>query len=89
MDKKFEMVYDLIMDKVMDDKKGPAKELLEGVFAGLEDGKLDMNDFKDVAAKVMPMIKPDSVEDVKDAVETFVAGNQASDVLGKVKGLFN
>ncbi|MFV0479327.1 MAG: hypothetical protein ACK5LZ_01975 [Anaerorhabdus sp.] len=88
MDKNIETVYNFIMDKVIGDKQEEAKKLLDGVFSGASLDNLDMSKVKEVGEKILTMVKPDSLDEVKGAIETFTTGSAAKGLLDKVKSLF-
>jgi len=73
MNKGQEMFYNFFMDRVMDDKKEEAKSLLEESFARQAAGTFDMTFFQEIMPKFYAIVKPEALEEVKEAMEHFAS----------------
>lgn len=60
-----------ILDNVQDGKQADAKEVLEGAFAQLAAGTFDSDALISVAGELMPLLKPDKVDEVQQTMKKF------------------
>mgnify|MGYP001193194166 CR=1 FL=1 len=74
MNKGQEMFYHFFIDRVMDDKKEEAKLLLEESFAKQDEGTFDMAYFQEIMPKFYAIVKPEALDEVKEAMEHFASG---------------
>jgi len=66
-----EMFYNFFIERVMDDKTEEAKSMLEESFARQAAGTFDMAYFQEIMPKFFAIIKPEAVEEVKEAMNSF------------------
>lgn len=67
------MFYDFFMDKVKADRKVEARILLEESFAQQAAGNFDMGYFQEIMPKFYDLVKPEAMEEVKEAMSHFAA----------------
>lgn len=68
-----EMFYNFFMERVKDDKKEEAKSLLEESFARQAAGIFDMAFFQEIMPKFIAIVKPEALEEVKEAMNHFAS----------------
>jgi len=68
-----EMFYNFFMERVKDDKKEEAKSLLEESFARQAVGTFDLAFFQEIIPKSMAIVKPEAMEEVKEAMNHFAS----------------
>lgn len=68
-----EMFYNFFMERVKDDKKEEAKSLLEDSFARQDAGTFDRAFFQEIMPKYYAIVKPEALEDVKEAMKHFAS----------------
>jgi hypothetical protein len=68
-----EMFYHFFIERVKDDKKEEAKSLLEDSFAKQAAGTFDRAHFKEIMPKFFAIVKPEAVEEVKEAMGHFAS----------------
>ncbi len=68
-----EMFYNFFIERVKDDKKEEARLLLEDNFARQEAGTFDMAYFQEVMPKYYELVKPEAMEEVKEAMKHFAS----------------
>ncbi|WP_242973433.1 hypothetical protein [Clostridium thermosuccinogenes] len=61
------------MERVKEDKKDEAKALLEESFARQDAGTFDKAYFQEMMPKYFAVIKPDAIEELKQAMEHFAS----------------
>lgn len=66
-----EMFYNFFMERAQEDKKEEAKALLEQGFAKQAEGTFDQNYLQEVMPKYFAVIKPEAVEELKQAMAHF------------------
>lgn len=66
-----EMFYNFFMELVQDDKKDETKALLEDAFARQAAGTFDKAYLEKSLPKYFSALKPESIEEVKQAMEHF------------------
>lgn len=66
-----ELFYNFFIERAMDDKKEEAKALLEESFAKQAAGTFDMAYLQEVMPKFFAVLKPESIEEVKNAMNHF------------------
>ncbi|AUS97218.1 hypothetical protein CDQ84_16515 [Clostridium thermosuccinogenes] len=67
------MFYNFFMERVKEDKKDEAKALLEESFARQDAGTFDKAYFQEMMPKYFAVIKPDAIEELKQAMEHFAS----------------
>jgi len=67
------MFYNFFIERVKDDKKEEAKLLLEDSFARQAAGTFDMSYFQEIMPKFFAIVKPEAVEEVKEAMDHFAS----------------
>ncbi|NLK97252.1 hypothetical protein [Defluviitalea saccharophila] len=68
-----EMFYNFFMERAKDDKKEEAKALLEEGFARQDAGTFDKAYFEETLPKYFELIKPEAIEEVKEAMNHFAS----------------
>ena len=68
-----EQFLSYITERVHDEHNDSAKELLGQDFKKMKEGNLSHDDIKKTQETLMKMVKPEDVEQVKAAMETFAA----------------
>jgi len=68
-----EKFYSFFIERAKDDKKEEAKALLEESFARQDAGTFDKAYFEKMLPKYMVVIKPEAIEEVKEAMEHFAS----------------
>lgn len=68
-----EMFYNFFMERAKDDKKEEAKALLEEGFARQAAGTFDKAYLQETMPRYFTLIKPEAVEELKQAMEHFAA----------------
>ena len=68
-----EMFYKFFMERTKEDKKEEAKALLQDGFAKQEAGTFDKKYLEEVMPKYFEMIKPEAVEELKEAMHSFAS----------------
>lgn len=68
-----EMFYNFFIERVKDNKKEEAKLLLEDSFAKQAEGTFDMAYFQEIMPKLFAIVKPEAVEEVKEAIDHFAS----------------
>lgn len=68
-----EMFYKFFMERTKEDKKEEAKALLQDGFAKQEAGTFDKKYLEEVMPKYFEMIKPEAVEELKEAMNSFAS----------------
>ena len=63
----------IFIERAKDDKKEEAKALLEESFARQDAGTFDKAYFEKMLPKYMAVIKPEAIEEVKEAMEHFAS----------------
>lgn len=63
--------YDFIMERVQEGKAEEAQALLEESFARQAAGTLDREYFREIASKILSLVKPRAAEEVRAAMEDF------------------
>ena len=66
-----QMFYNFFMERAKDDKKEEAKGLLEEGFARQAAGTFDREYLLQVMPRYFEVIKPEAVEELKQAMEHF------------------
>lgn len=66
-----EMFYQFFMERAKDDKKEEAKALLEEGFARQAAGTFDKAYLEEIMPRYFAVIKPEAVEELKQAMEHF------------------
>ncbi|GFZ30376.1 hypothetical protein CSC2_09020 [Clostridium zeae] len=66
-----ELFYNFFIERAMDDKKEEAKALLEESFAKQAAGTFDMTYLQEIMPKFFAVLKPESIEEVKKAMNHF------------------
>lgn len=67
------MFYNFFMERVKEEKKDEAKALLEESFARQDAGTFDKAYFQEMMPKYFAVIKPDAIEELKQAMEHFAS----------------
>ena len=65
--------YTFFMERVRDDKKEEAKTLLEESFAKQAAGTFNRAYLHDMMPKIITIVKPEAVEDLKAAMSHFAS----------------
>ncbi len=65
------MFYDFFIERTKDDKKEEAKALLEDGFAKQAAGTFDKAYLDEIMPKYFELIKPEAVEELKEAMKSF------------------
>ncbi len=65
------MFYDFFIERTKDDKKEEAKSLLEYGFAKQAAGTFDKAYMDEIMPKYFELIKPEAVEELKEAMKNF------------------
>ena len=65
------LFYNFFIERVQDDKKEVAKVLLEDSFKRQAEGTFNLTYFQEIMPKLISIIKPEAVEEVKEAMENF------------------
>ena len=65
------LFYNFFIERVQDDKKEVAKVLLEVSFKRQAEGTFNLTYFQEIMPKFISIIKPEAVEEVKEAMENF------------------
>ncbi len=65
------MFYDFFIERTKDDKKEEAKSLLEYGFAKQAAGTFDKAYMDKIMPKYFELIKPEAVEELKEAMKNF------------------
>lgn len=68
-----EKFLDFIVKMVKDEYKDTVKELMTENFKKQDDGTFSHEDMVDTQGKLMKMLKPESVEEVKQAMQHFAS----------------
>jgi len=68
-----EMFYNFFMARVKEDRKEEAKALLEEGFARQDAGTFDKAYFQEIMPKYFDVIKPEAIEELKQAMESFAS----------------
>lgn len=68
-----ELFYNFFIERVKEDKKEEAKSLLEDSFAKQAEGTFDMAYFQEIMPKFFAIVKPEAVEEVKAAMDSFAS----------------
>jgi len=71
MNKGQEMFYNFFMERAKDDRKEEARALLEEAFARQAAGTFDKAYFQEIMPRYFDVIKPEAVEELKQAMEHF------------------
>ncbi len=66
-----EMFYNFFVERAMDDKKEDAKLLLEDCFSKQNAGAFDRKYFEEIMPKFFAIVKPEAVEELKSAMDSF------------------
>ncbi|MCL2859526.1 MAG: hypothetical protein FWF46_02920 [Oscillospiraceae bacterium] len=66
-----EKFFSFIMDRVQDEKKAEAKELLNESFAKQNNGTFNKEYMQSVMSKIIAMLKPEHVDEVKNIMMQF------------------
>ncbi|MFD1902213.1 hypothetical protein [Enterococcus termitis] len=59
------------LDNTLPEKQDEAKKLLMQSFADQQSRKMTLADFNELQAKVLPLVKPEKLEEVKGAMAHF------------------
>lgn len=65
------LFYDFIMERAKDEKKAEAKALLGEGFSRQAAGTFDKGYFQEIVPRILDLIKPEAVNEVKAAMEDF------------------
>lgn len=68
-----EMFYNFFMERAKDDRKEEAKALLEEAFARQAAGTFDKDYLQEIMPEYFAVIKPEAVEELKEAMEHFAS----------------
>lgn len=68
-----EMFYNFFIERAKDDKKEEAKKLLEEGFARQDAGTFDKAYLQEIIPQYFALIKPEAVEELKQAMEHFAS----------------
>jgi hypothetical protein len=74
MDQGQQRFYSFILDRVPDDNESAAKTLLEESFKKQADGTFDKAYVEEFKFKLLPLLKPEAVEEVTAIITGFGAG---------------
>ena len=66
-----QMFYNFFIERVKDEKKEEAKTLLEEGFARQAAGTFDKAYFQEIMPKYYELVKPEALEEVKEAMAHF------------------
>ncbi|NMA68448.1 MAG: hypothetical protein GX958_03405 [Desulfitobacterium sp.] len=66
-----QMFYNFFIERVKDEKKVEAKTLLEEGFARQAAGTFDKAYFQEIMPKYYELVKPEALEEVKEAMAHF------------------
>lgn len=68
-----EMFFHFFMERVKEEQKEQAELLLNTCFAKQEEGTFDRAYFDETAPKLYDMIRPESMDEVKKAMDHFAS----------------
>ncbi len=68
-----ELFYNFFIERVKDDKKEEAKSLLKDSFAKQAAGTFDVAYLQEIMSKFLAIVKPEAVEEVKEAMDHFAS----------------
>lgn len=68
-----EMFYNFFIERVEDNKKEEAKLLLEDSFAKQAAETFDMAYFQEIMPRFFAIVRPEAVEEVKEAMHHFAS----------------
>lgn len=68
-----EKFLSFMVERVREDKQEYVKELLNDNFRKQQEGTFNMEDMQDTQAKLMEVLKPEAVEEVKAAMSHFAS----------------
>lgn len=68
-----EMFYNFFIDRAKDDKKEEAKKLLAEGFARQDAGTFDKAYLQEIMPQYFEVIRPEAVEEFKQAMEHFAS----------------
>lgn len=71
MNKGLELFYNFFIEKVVEGKETEAKSLLEESFKKQAEGTFDLNYLNELMPKLLLLVKPEAVEEVKQAMNHF------------------
>ncbi len=63
-----------ILEKVSGDDHGKAKDILGGAFKKQDDGEFGLDDVVAMAPKLLSLLKPEHIDEVKNVMEGFAKG---------------
>ncbi len=67
------LFYNFFIERTIDDKKEEAKSLLAESFAKQAAGTFDMAYFQEILPKFFAVVKPEAIEEVKNAMNDFAS----------------
>lgn len=67
------MFYDFFIDRAKEDKKEEAKALLEESFSRQAAGTFNMAYLQEVMPKFFNVVKPEAIDEVKEAMNHFAS----------------
>lgn len=73
MDQGQNMFYSFILERVTDDNKEAVHQLLQDSFARQAGGNFSLEYLMETQAKLLKMLKPEAVEEVKAAMAHFAS----------------
>lgn len=76
MDQGQEQFFNFIMERVQSEKKAEAKELLNESFSKQADGTFDREYLKSFIPRMLVILKPENVEEVKNVMTQFGGQHQ-------------
>jgi hypothetical protein len=68
-----EMFYNFFIERAKDDKKEEAKKLLMEGFTRQEEGTFDKEYLQNIMPQYFDLIKPEAVEELKQAMQHFAS----------------
>lgn len=68
-----EMFYDFFMERVKNGREDEAKASLEGAFARQAAGTFDIAYLQEKMPQYFALLKPEAIEEVKQAMEHFAS----------------
>jgi hypothetical protein len=66
-----QMFYNFIMERVEEDKREEAQELLAESFARQAAGTFDRGYFQEIAQRILDLVKPEAAAELQEAMEDF------------------
>ena len=66
-----EKFLNFILERVQDGKRGEAKSMLEECFKKQDAGAFGPEDAKGLIPKMLPLLKPEALKEVKDIMTQF------------------